>query len=162
MAEKTAEELAAEQAALDAEDMGGKGKAKDGQPTGDELASRRRGRSLDANGSGDEDGDDGEQTELPLNIPGAKRPTLGMNAKGKAVSVEGKMRGKSFKMSGVVDDTDRVMEARVLIRFHKDQRVPVRDGVGEAATTQSFILRQEFDVLRMDIITPEAAAAESG
>lgn len=140
-----------------------------GGEAGDELARRRAadtkaggGSAKDraANGGDESEVEPGDQTEIPLDIPGARKPTLSMNARGKPVSVEGKMRSKSFTMSGVVDDTDKIIEARVLIRFHKDQRVPVREGVGETASTKSFILRQEFDVLRMDIVT--AAVAPTG
>lgn len=144
----------------------------DPDPAGGDEAARRAGLKGLPGGKGNGGGsakdraanDDepevepGDQTEIPLDIPGARKPTLSMNARGKPVSVEGKMRSKSFTMSGVVDDTDKIMEARVLIRFHKDQRVPVREGVGETASTKSFILRQEFDVLRMDMIAESAPA----
>lgn len=148
------------------EETGIEPKSQDGEGTDDNVrklptgsAKERALAEAQAALDGEDDDAAGEsQTELPLDIPGAKKPSLTMNARGKPVSVEGKMRGKSFRMSGVVDDVDKVIEARVLIRFFKDQRVPVRDGSGETASTQSFVLRQEFDVLRMDIIEPAAAA----
>lgn len=111
-------------------------------------------RGADADASGE---DEPDQTELPLDMPGAKKPTLSMNSRGKRVSVEGKMNGKSFKMSGVVDDPDQLIEVRALVRFEKDERVPVRTGSGETAQTSEFILRQHFNVLRMEIVDSQAA-----
>ena len=129
--------------------------AQDGQPNEDELRRRREAKAAGTSVNDrqdDDDGEDGEQITMSLNIPGARPAKSGLKGV-RQVSVEGKLIGVSVKqLGGEITDPDQIVELRVLARLDHNQEVPVRDGSGETATTQSVIKRQHLRVLRIEVL----------
>lgn len=135
--------------------------ASNGEPDADELTRRRDarngGESLAAraqNGEFDGNDDDAQgEAQQALDLPGQVRAKTGLKGV-RTISVEGKLMGASVKqLGGEVTDSDQLIELRVLARLDHNEEVPVRDGTGETATTQSVIKRQHFRVMRIEILS---------
>jgi hypothetical protein len=144
MAKKTDEELAAEQAALDAENMGTGGKARDGEPNGDGVASledRRRGKTaaqLDTEGNekpvGQDEEHDGQQAwDVD---PAGKKMSLGsLIPRGKPVEYKTQVDGTSTKLKGGINDPSIEQVAVSALYTSKFTISYTRDDRGEIVKT---------------------------
>lgn len=129
------------QEALDAEDMGSGGRARDGQPPVD-LSERRRGRSanaqLDTEGgetpTGQEEEHDGQQAwDVD---PAGKKMSLGsLIPRGKPVEYKTKVDGTSTKLKGGINDPAIEQIAVSALYTSKFEISYTRDDRGEIVKT---------------------------
>lgn len=95
-----------------------------------------------------------EQTELPLELPGSAKPSTPFKGV-KEITVEGKLRGSSVRqLGGVVTNPDQLIELRVLARLYDERKVPRRDATGAEGVTRSAVIRQTFEPLQIEVVTP--------